>query len=162
MKYFQLEGTINEELLTKFMDFCNNNLSEDCTIVINSGGGKCNISTVILNIINAHSDKITLVSAGVYSAAFYIFYFAKCKRKIVYGSLGMHHKDYINDISINPSGTPKFKEDVCQVENIKSIGDRFTNKFLSKEEKEKYKKSEDVYFTFKRMTEIFPDIEIIK
>jgi len=161
MKYFQLEGTINEELVTRFMDFCNNNLSDDCTIVINSGGGKSTLAKVVLDIINSNADKITLISAGVYSAALYIFFFAKCKKKIVYGSLGMHHKEYLKDMYITSDGKPKYYDDICQVKNLKTLRDNFLFKFMSKKEKSIYAKSDDVYFTFKRMTEIFPNVEII-
>ena len=162
MKYFQLEGTIDESLVSKFMDFCNNNLSDDCTIVINSGGGKSTLATVILDIINSNADRITLISAGVYSAAFYIFYFAKCKRKIIYGSLGMHHKEYLKNIYITEKGKPKYQDDICQIENLKSVRDNFLKKIMTKKEKFIYNNDDDVYFTFDRMKEIFPTVEIVQ
>ena len=162
MKYFQLEGTIDESLVTRFMEFCNNNLSEECTIVINSCGGKSTLATVILDIINSNSEKITLISAGVYSAAFYIFFFAECKRKIIYGSLGMHQKEYLKNVYINEKGKPKYNDDVCQIENLKIIKGNFLSKIMTKKERLSYKNDDDVYFTFNRMKEIFPDVEIIK
>ena len=162
MKYFQLEGTINEELTTKFMDFCNNNLSEDCTVVINSGGGKSTLATVILDIINSNVDKFTLVSAGAYSAAFYIFFFAKCKRKIINGSLGMHHKEYLKDIYINSDKKAIYSTDKCQIKNLKNIDDSWAKGFLTKRERKGYDKSYDVYFTFKRMKKIFSNVEVVK
>ena len=157
-----MDGTIDEVMLSRFMDFCNNNGDEKCTIVINSGGGKSTIATVILDMINSNSKKFTLVSAGCYSAAFYIFYFSKCKRKLVHGSLGMHHKEYLKGICINSDRKPFYDSDKCEIKNLKSIDDSFSYKFLSKKEAKMYDKSYDIYFTFKRMTEIFPGIEIIK
>lgn len=162
MKYFQLEGRIDESLVTRFMEFCNSNISEECTIVINSAGGKNILAIMILDIINSHSEKMTLISAGVYSAAFYIFFYAKCKRKIIYGSLGMHHKGYLKDVYINESGKPKYQEDICQIENLKSIKGNYLEKFMTKKEKLLYNNDDDVYFTFNRMKEIFPTIEIIQ
>ncbi len=144
------------------MDFCNNNTSEEWTIVINSGGGKSTLATMILSIINSNSDKITFISAGCYSAAFYIFFFAKCKRKIIHGSLGMHHREYLKGNYINDKGKPKYNDDICQIENLKSVRDNFLKKVMTKKEKVIYNNDDDVYFTFKRMTEIFPTVEIIK
>lgn len=162
MKYFQLEGIINEGLVTSFMDFCNNNITEECTIVINSAGGKSTLATVILDIINSHSEKITLISAGVYSAAFYIFFYAKCKKKIIYGSLGMHHKCYLKDVFINEKGKPKYQEDICQIENLKSTKSNYLENFMTDEEKVLFDNDDDVYFTFNRMKELFPTVEIIQ
>ena len=162
MKYFQLEGTIDETLLTKFMDFCNNNTSEEWTIVINSGGGKSTLATMILSIINSNLDKITLISAGCYSAAFYIFFFSKCKRKIIYGSLGMHHREYLKGMYINEKGNPKYQDDICQIQNLKSVRDNFLSKLMTKKEKSIYNNDDDVYFTFKRMKELFPKLEIVQ
>lgn len=162
MKYFQLEGIINEELLTKFMDFCNNYLHEDCTVVINSSGGKNNLATVILDIINSNTSKFTLVSAGCYSAAFYIFYSAKCKRKIIKGSIGMYHKSFAKDINVDSDSKPVYYEDKCLIDNFKDIDNSFILNLLTPKEKKLFQKNDDVYFTFKRMTEIFPDVEVVK
>ena len=162
MKYFQLEGIINESLVTRFMDFCNNNISEECTIVINSSGGKSTLATLVLDIINTHAEKITLISAGVYSAGFYIFFFAKCRRKIIYGSIGMHHREYLKDIYINEKGKPKYQEDICQIENLKCVRNNFLEKAMTKKEKFLYNSDDDVYFTFNRMKELFPNVEIIE
>jgi len=162
MKYFQMDGTIDEAMLTRFMDFCNSYPSEKCTIVINSGGGMGCTSTMILNIINSNRKRFTLVSAGVYSAAFCIFYHAKCEKKIIYGSVGMHHKEYLKNIIIGMKGKVIYSDDKNSIKNIKLIDDSFSHEFLTKKELKTYNKSYDVYFTFKRMTEIFPNAEIIK
>lgn len=161
MKYFQIDGKIDEAMLNKFIDFCNQYETEECTIIVNSGGGKSTISTVMLHIINLNKQRFTLVSAGVYSAAFYIFYFAKCKRKIVIGSLGMIHKEYIDDVYINSNYKAIYPTDKCQIKNLKSIDDSWVYTFLTKKEAKQYKNSEDIYCTFERMTEIFPDVEVI-
>jgi len=162
MKYYQLNGIIDEQLVTSFMEFCNNNLQDDCTIVINSGGGKSTLAAVVLDMINSNADKITLISAGAYSAALYVFFFAKCKKKIIYGSIGMYHSQYLKDVYINEKGNPKYEDDICQVENLKSTTNRFLSKFMTKKEKSLYNNHKDVYFTFKRMKKIFPDAEIVR
>lgn len=161
MKYFQLEGIIKEDLLNNFMNFWNTNHEDDLTVVINSGGGKSTLMSVILHIINANHDKFTLISAGCYSAAFELFYFAKCKKSIIYGSIGMCHKEYLNDISINADNKPVYRTDECQIKNLDCFQDQWILKILNEKEKRRYKKSDDVYFTFKRMTEIFPAVPVI-
>lgn len=162
MRYFQLDGIIEESLLSKFMDFCNTYPEDECTIVINSGGGKTTLSEVVLSIINSNSGRFTLISAGCYSAAFYIFYFAKCKKRIAKQSLGMIHSEYVRDLCMNAKGKTIYDEDRCQVKNFKTCdGDLFVESFLTKTEMKKYKKGEEVYFTFKRMKEIFPDVEVL-
>jgi len=104
----------------------------------------------------------TLISAGVYSAAFYIFYFAKCKRKIIEGTLGMHHKEYVANVAINSSYKAAYSNDHCQIKNMKCIDDSWGKDFLKKKENKRYKRGFDLFFTFKRMQQIFPDIEVIK
>ena len=115
-----------------------------------------------IDIINTHAEKITLISAGIYSAAFYIFFFAKCRRKIIYGSIGMHHREYLKDIYINEKGKPKYQEDICQIENLKCVRNNFLEKAMTKKEKFLYNNDDDVYFTFNRMKELFPNVEIIE
>ena len=162
MKYFHLNGIINEELLEKFIEFRNENESEEWTIVSNSGGGKSNLAQVILYEINNRTIRTVLVSVGIYSASFVIFYFAKCEKKITEGSIGMIHLR-ANDISIQSHGKPQFSEDACVVKNHKETReiDSFVEEFMTKDEVKRYRKGDDVYFTFKRMKEIFPDAETI-
>lgn len=162
MKYFQLEGIINEELLTRFLDCCNNNPDEEITVYINSNGGKTLLCTIITDIINHNSDRFTLVSCGSYSAAFDLFYHAKCKKKIVNQSMGMQHKEFLRDISINSDGKYVYTSDKYENKNNKTLDDSYIKEFMTKKEQKKYKKGDDIYFTFKRMKEIFPEAEIIK
>lgn len=162
MKYFQLEGSINGDLLTKFMDFCNSYPNDEWTIVINSPGGYTNVACIILDIINNYAEKITLISAYSSSAAFTLFYFAKCKRRMIYGSLGMHHNEYIKEVIITENGTPKYDIDKCHIKNMKALSHNYLSKVMTKKELKKYNNNNEVYFTFKRMKQIFPDVEIIK
>lgn len=161
MKYFHLNGIINEELLDKFIQFRNENEFEEWTIVLNSGGGKSNLTQVILYEINSRPQTV-LISTGIYSASFVIFYFAKCIKKITEGSIGMVHLR-ANDIRIQSHGKPEFSEDECIVKNHKETRDidYAVEAFMTKSEIRRYRKGGDIYFTFKRMKEIFPDAEII-
>lgn len=162
MKYFHFNGSINEGLLDKFLEFINDNQSDELTIILNSIGGKRNLSLVMLDVININSERITLISCGVYSAAFFMFYNSNCKRKMTYGNVGMMH--YAScELNIMSNGNPAYSEDVNTIKNWKEdINDlKFVEQFMNPKEIKSYKKGNDVYFTFKRMKEIFPDVEII-
>jgi hypothetical protein len=161
MKYFQLEGIINEELLNNFFHFLNTNPDECYTIVINSVGGKSTLSYFLLDVINQQQEKFTLVNTGAYSAAFFIFYFARCKKKLVHGSLGMYHKEYLRDISISSDKQTRYNEDTCQYKNLNCIDEKFVQDFMNKKELGLFNRSEDVFFTFERMKQIFPNAEIV-
>lgn len=161
MKYFNLEGEIKEDLFNKFTCFFNDNPTGDITIFINSCGGKSNIAVLILSIINSNSDRIHLVSAGCYSAAFEIFYLAKCEKSIVYATIGMYHKAYLENIAISVTNNIRYLSDKCNVDNFNSYQDKFAYTFLKKKELKDYNLGDDVYFTFKRMLEIFPNIKVI-
>ena len=161
-KYFQMEGLIDELQLTKFMEFCNIYLPDNaCTVVINSGGGKSTLAEMIVEIINSHSENFTLVSAGCYSAAFSIFKFVKCQKKIIKGSLGMYHKEYLRDVFINKDNKPTNYSDLCQIENFNCIDESWFEAMLNRKEKAIYRRGEDVYFTFKRMVELFPEASVV-
>lgn len=161
MKYFHINGKIDEILLDKFIEFMNCNQEGDITIIINSGGGKSILATMLIDIININKDRISLVAAGIYSAAFEIFYFSKCYKYIIEHSVGMYHLGYVVDISIAIDGKIKFDEDINIYNNFKLDKAHFVKTFMTKTELRKFNKREDIYFTFKRLTEIFPKALII-
>jgi ATP-dependent protease ClpP protease subunit len=163
MKYFHLSGEINEKSLDDFLQFINENEIRELVIVLNSVGGKKNLTHVLLDIINLNYNSITLISCGCYSASFLLFYKAKCKKKMTEGCVGMMHYSSTN-INTMSNGQPTYSEDENIIKNWKErVKDEveFVEKFMTPLELKKYKKGNDVYFTFKRMKEIFPDVEII-
>lgn len=164
MKYYLLEERINEASLEKFLSFMNNvQYGDRITIILDSAGGKNNLARIILDIINVNKNSVTLISCGIYSACFFIFYNAKCKRKMTQGSVGMVHQGSA-EVTLNGNRKPTFKEDENVIENWKeeSVTDLgFVSQFLNKKEIQSFKKGDDVYFTFKRMREIFTNVEII-
>jgi ATP-dependent protease ClpP protease subunit len=162
MKYFHFDGDISEKSLDTFLQFVNENEHEQMSIILNSIGGKKNLTHVILDIINLNTEKVTLISCGCYSASFYLFYEAKCKKKMTEGSAGMMHYSSTN-INTMSNGKPTYSEDENIVKNWKEdkSQEEFVKQFMTPIELKKYKRGNDVYFTFKRMKEIFPDVEII-
>lgn len=163
MKYFHFNGEINEKSLDDFLQFINENEIGELVIVLNLVGGKKNLTRVLLDIININSHRVTLISCGCYSASFFLFYKAKCKKKMTEDNVGMMHYSSTN-INTMSNGQPTYSEDENIIKNWKErVKDEveFVEKFMTPLELKKYKKGNDVYFTFKRMKEIFPDVEII-
>lgn len=163
MKYFHIDSEINKELLNRFLEFANNNENEDWTINIYTSGGATVMAKSILYIINQRKDRVTLFCCEAYSAGFELFYDAKCRKVIVQKGKGMIHMNS-SDISIQSNGKPSYSEGACIIKNWeqdKKEDRSWIKQILTKKEYKRYKKGWDVYFTFKRMKEIFPNAEII-
>jgi hypothetical protein len=74
----------------------------------------------------------------------------------------MHYSS--TNINTMSNGQPTYSEDENIIKNWKErVKDEveFVEKFMTPSELKRYKRGNDVYFTFKRMKEIFPDVEII-
>jgi hypothetical protein len=163
MKYFNIDGVLNEEMQRKFSDFANENKDEEWTITIYSTGGLKIVARFILSVINSRFERVTLISQESYSAAFTLFREAKCKKQIANLGKGMYHLGRVS-MDIMANGKPVYFEDVSLLNNFREDTKnerKWVKKFMTKKEARKFKKGEDVYFTFKRMKEIFPDAEII-
>ena len=162
MKYFHLGEEILEVLISKFIDFYNEYQKEPITIILNSAGGIVSYSDFLVDLINNNAKKITITNLGCYSAAFQLFYKATCKKKMVDGTIGMLHLSYVKDVQISSLNKPVLKEDIIHIKNLSRYQDvAFAEQFMNKSEIARFKKCEDVYFSFERMKEIFPDAEII-
>lgn len=162
MKYFHIDSKIDKELLNKFFDFCNLNGEEDWSIVLYTVGGWTVMAKNILHVINKRHERVTLICNEAYSAGFDILYNAKCKKVLCENAKGMVHMSAA-EMYMQSNGRPSYSEDECIVKNWKQSKKDylFVRKFLTKNEIKKFKKGKDIYFTFKRMKEIFPDAEII-
>jgi ATP-dependent protease ClpP protease subunit len=163
MKYFHIDSKIDKDLLNKFFEFCNNNPDDEWTISLWTVGGQSTMADNILYAINKRPEKVTLICQEAYSGGFHIFYHAKCKKCISKSSKGMTHVSSM-EMRMNSMQKPVYTEDECVIKNwqqSKKNEMQFAKNLLTKKEFKKYKKGDEVYFTFKRMKEIFPDAEII-
>ena len=163
MKYFYLNGSMKQELFDKFINFCNQYPDDKWGIVIDSGGGGESFCHAMLHIIDDHKDCV-LISMGCYSSAFELFYLSKCEKLITTNSMGMFHLGRDNyDIDLN--GKPSWTADEAIVKRRKEtsypMALDFAKQFMTTLEFSKFKQGKDIYFTFKRMQEIFPDATII-
>lgn len=162
MKYFHLHGELNNESLESFYNFLNQYDTEDCTISIMSGGGSTCVAKSIINALNLKRESVTLVCHEVYSGAFEIFYRTKCKKILAETCKGLYHLSAAK-MWVSANKRPFEKEDRIIAKNWKESTCQldFVKQFMTKKELSEFKKGNDVYFTFKRMKEIFPDAEII-
>jgi ATP-dependent protease ClpP protease subunit len=161
MKYFQISGKICAEQYDKFLQFINENDS-DISIDLNSDGGEVYIACRMLNIINENIDRITLTHIMSGSCMFYLFYKAKCKKQIVKGSEAMYHLWFMRDVTIDQKKQMPFPDDRARVKAMKHL--RFSQQpkeMMTKKERKQFNRSQDVWFSFKRLKEIFPEAQII-
>lgn len=162
MKYFFLDSRIDEVLLNKFFVFANDNMDYDWTITIWSTGGMTGMAKTILYIINSRKERVTLICNEAYSAAFEIFYFSDCKKVITKECKGCVHYS-ASDIRLMRNGKTNDAEHACILRNWQEDKNstKWVRKVLTKEENKKFNLGEDIYFTTKRMKEIFPNAEVI-
>lgn len=163
MKYFNIDAVLNMDMQKRFTDFANDNQDDDWTVTIYCNGGMKIVEHYILSIINSRSDKVTVIAQEVYSAAFTLFMEASCKNVLTYGAKGMNHLGK-SEMYIMSNGKPEYAEDRCILKNFKERQQEEylkVAKYMNKKELKKFQKGDDVYFTFKRMKEIFPDAEVI-
>lgn len=107
-----------------------------------------------------YKETTTLVcSTWAYSAAFKIFHDYTWKKLMCYWSRWMRHQGH-QSIEINDNWMPTYQEDKVILKNNKECI-HWPFERMSDKEKKEFNKWRDVYFTFKRMKEIFPDVNIL-
>lgn len=164
MKYYNWTEEITNESFLKFCEFINNNQREDITLYFKTEGGSPNICNALVAMIDKHVKKI-IVTGGVYSGGFSIIYHTKVPVVFTKGIMGMwHYAIYTNfAISVRKSEAT-YTEDIAKIKNnkvFKKDGLWLAKKVMTKKELRSFEKDKDVYFTFKRMKEIFPNAEVI-
>lgn len=163
MKYFYLRGRITDEMLLEFIRFNNENPTDEITIVLDSGGGSNYIAMAILDIINNRPNVTLLLFQGL-SMAMWLFCRAKCKKKLANGAFLMWHYTAVS-IDVKPDGKPYFNGDENMVKIMRQSflpwGDAFAKTWLNEKEFKKYKRHNDVYLSYERVKELFPEAEVI-
>lgn len=162
MKYFFLKK-INQKTLKSFYEFVNE-YSGPTTIYMDTNGGCTLVTRAILDIINRSPLTFTLMAANVFSSGFDLFYRAKCDKILLGGAKGMYHQGY-QSANINDKGDIIEPEDICSYE----IGKQFhypesmkmCTEFMTAEELKLFESGGDVFFTFNRLREIFPNVKVV-
>ena len=149
-----------DENLTKEISECISNKDYDKVVIyLSSFGGSEWDAQVIIDMINENKDKVEVIGYGkLLSAAFLIFMDIKCKKRILDNSYGMFHQgNWSTDIRYNGNPSSDFYK--FRVKQTKSkiypyYVDKCKEWGFNEQELKKYKKGEDVYFSYERFKEL--------
>lgn len=151
---------MTQAVLQEFVIFANSNGDEDWTIFLCSGGGLNSVLGSMLQIINNHAERTTLIMKDGFSSAFLLFAKAKCKRLLTKGAMGLHHLSYRQEVAVDSRGKIVYTFDRAMAKNMRAAEQENNeiNDLLTKKERKKYFKGMDVHLSTKRLREIFPDV----
>ena len=132
---------------------------ENHTIYFSSNGGDLWLVEPIIKMINDNKERLEIIGVReISSSALSIFLGVKCKKSITKNTFAIWHKP---SFSFNLDDKNKPRNDFYKFKN-KYIVEGFSKDFeleykdwgLKKSEIKKYKKGEDVYFSYERFQEI--------
>jgi hypothetical protein len=155
-KYFAIDGSLSPELLKDFYSLVNSLCDGDViNIILNSGGGKIYVGKAISDAINREPDRFTLTGMEhLYSAAFNLFFDAKCERKLLYGTIGMAHQSS-KEITINNRGNAYYDGERFELKQSKNYLihsiKRLIELGVDRKKIRKFKSTDDVFFTHMEM-----------
>ncbi len=90
MKTFFIDGTVNKDMSALFRDCLE--YPGDIQIFFESSGGSIRQASEIIHMLNQNADRVTLIANHeISSSAWMIFFYSKCKRDVIEGTLGMIH-----------------------------------------------------------------------
>lgn len=161
MKRFVINGSIDNELIEKFVQYVNSTPTEEKIIIyLTSNGGSASGAYIMLDIINKEPSKFEIHAIEkIYSAAFELFFMAECDRVIACATVGMCHMASA-EMRMNTKGKPDY---TCDEETLKA--GKFRNaelrQLLNDIGAEKYipkiiNNSKDVYFQYDVMQGFLP------
>lgn len=157
MRIGSFEGEINEELVKEIASFLN---GEDQVIMyLYSLGGKVPSAEIIIDMINRNKERVHLIGIGILgSSAFRIFHKVQCKKELHPSCTGFWHQSTVK-IDVNQNGKPDTNWDQHWYKvNRKAKKDTFDiskELNLNKKEMKRLKKGYDIYFSAKRMKQLF-------
>lgn len=155
MSKIMIYGKGDEKTLDKFISDWNASANTFKDIYIDCEGGLYSVFQVMLDIINSTPSKCQLIACGeLHSAAFEMFYLAKCRKKIIPFTFGMYHLA-TDEIETDEKGKPKSGQAQAKLDNLKATK-KFTLSFCQKigmnaSEIKRIKNGEDVYFQTDRL-----------
>lgn len=156
MKYFQMSGLIDKDMVERFVIFYNQYHDQEVTIVLNTAGGGYFSAELIANMVN-ELNNVTLFVQGAYSAGFFILVHVKCKIILSKTTIGMwHYGKWV--VELSDKGKPYYNEDVCILSNMpfhSRESRAIAKKVMNTKEYARFLKDEEVYFNTVRMKQIF-------
>lgn len=159
MNYITIVGEFTEEILKKFIDDYSKVVNNGhITIYLSSHGGLTSVYNIILDIINQNSENITLIATDeIQSAAFMLFFFAKCNKYILEGTIGMAHYTW-TVMSINETGKPTSESEKFLLKELKGnrsiVIDKYKEIGLNTAELKKIESGKDCFFSYKRLLQL--------
>lgn len=159
MKYLYIAGEINDSVVDKFTkDFSLITDNENITVYLSSYGGYSYCAQIIIDILNKHKERITLVASGsIFSAAFNLFFFTECKKELLVETVGMAHFSWI-DAEIDGTGKPSDQYTKFLLSEMKKEKNQLLNKYeelgFNKKELSLIKSGKDCYFNNNRLNEL--------
>ncbi len=155
-KTYNLHGSIDQDMLDKFIEFLNDTPEEHVTVYLASGGGSAPIAAVLCEILS--EPRFTLCAYDqISSSAFWLFFKAGCKKRLIHGCEGMMHQMTFT-VELNEKGKP-----TGQIENTHQDVIDFYAKHsesfmlelnLTSKEKNMFREGFDVMFSPDMMREI--------
>ena len=159
-KIIYVDGTINNELFQRIVDFVNE-YSDNYLIEIwlNSLGGDCMSTEMIRDII----EECQIPLVGCYflgSSAFNLFMTANTKKRLVSGTKAIFHKTSISDITIDENFKPMIDSEFKRFlgENYRSVLETVEKIKLTPKQKSKYNKNKDINFTYSELIDIIKSL----
>lgn len=156
-----LTKPVNDEMFTQLCQAVDDCIQKETSlrIYLNSPGGSVDSMIAIIDLINECHEAIELIGYGeLTSAAFNIFFAAKCEKRLLPYTVGMAHFPS-SELRIDARG--KVIGDTYMLAGLKSVKDLkslFLNLFkkldFSKEELKLINDGKDVHFTHRQMTEL--------
>lgn len=163
IKTFYLTA-FNPEELQKFVEFSNTDWESVWDIILDSNGGDTPVGAAICEMINQKEslfpDTVCLKVIRAFSSAFNLLCKAKCKIDILEESRGMIHQSrWYLDMNANSNinkGGENYQEMIRQemTHHLKHYV-KIYEQFLTKDELNRFKRGEDIYFDYNRMKLIF-------
>lgn len=153
-----LSGDVDERMVSVLEDAYREE-REEYIIYLQSEGGSVWLSDYIIDMINIHKEKTTLVILGfLASSAVNIFLESECKKVIKDSAYLMIHKMYIKAYITGVKNNDEDGNVISQ--ELEKQNKQMLNKYISsfklnELEINKFKRGEDIYISSKRMKKLF-------
>jgi hypothetical protein len=158
MKRFIINCSIDQEIVEKFIKCVDESADEPVAIYLTSNGGSEAASYIMLDIINRNPEKFELYALEkIYSAAFELFFMARCNRAIAPYTVGMTHIAG-SEMRIDMTGNPVYDCDkatlIAGKRRVNDLDIFLSGIGVTAKDRKKVLRGEDLYFQFDRLEEM--------
>lgn len=160
-KIFYIDTQINMELFSRLVDFVNEYSGQYIMeIWLCSPGGDCMVTEMIRDLVEEYQMPIV----GCYllgSSAFNLFMSADTYKRIVPGTKGIFHRTYFSDVRMDDTFKPMIDTEFKRFmgESYRTVEETVKKIPLTPSQKRKFKKNEDINFTYAEMLELIKSFD---